>query len=197
VEGKAHQITPANLHKGVTTMPQSDDSLNIALTGASSLQVDELKAAKETIAAENLPAGFALRSFERASDAIKNGIRVFISYKSIHHALAEAFCEKIKAYGQSRLAKDQNGEPSVFIAEQRLQAGKPYQAQIEDEIDKAHWFFLLLPDPQFDREWPIWEAGYFQRGMTASERLICVHPESRDCNSFLLSFSSRSKRPQA
>ena len=159
-------------------MPQLDDSLNIALTDASSLQVDELKAAKETIAAQNLPAGFALMSFERASDAIKNGIRVFISYKSIHHALAEAFCEKIKAYGQSRLAKDQNGEPSVFIAEQRLQAGKPYQAQIEDEINKAHWFFLLLPDPQFDREWPIWEAGYFQRGMTASERLICVHPES-------------------
>ena len=159
-------------------MLQLDESLNIALTGAISFQVDELKAAKQTIAAESLPQEFAIKSFERAADAIKNGIRVFISYKSIHHTLAEAFCEKIKAYGQSRLAKDQNGEPWVFIAEQRLQAGKPYQTQIEDEINKAHWFFLLLPDPQFDREWPIWEAGYFQRGMTASERLICVHPKS-------------------
>ncbi len=138
----------------------------------------ELNRAKRYIAEKNLTPDSAIKSFERAADAIKNGIRVFISYKFIHHDLAVKFRDLIREYGQSRLARDRNGQPWVFIAEQGVEAGKDYRKKIQDEIDKAHWFFLLLPDVQFDREWPIYEAGYFQRGMTASERLICVRHRS-------------------
>jgi hypothetical protein len=155
-----------------------DDSLKSALIGAAAFQIDELTAAKQTIAAEDIPPDLAIKSFERAADAIKNGIRVFISYKFIHQELAEKFRDLIREYGQSRLAKDRDGQPVVFIAKQGVEAGKEYRKQIHEEIGKAHWFFLLLPDAQFDREWPIYEAGYFQRGMTASERLICVHHKS-------------------
>jgi hypothetical protein len=141
-------------------------------------QKEELNAAKQNIAEQNLTTDDAIKSFERAADAIKNGIRVFISYKFIHHDLAEKFRDSIRAYGQSRLAKDRDDQPWVFIAEQGVEAGKDYRKQIQEEIEKAHWFFLLLPDVQFGREWAIWEAGYFQRGMTATERLIGVHHKS-------------------
>ena len=147
-----------------------DDSLKRAHIRATASQIEELNAAKRYIAEKNLPPDFAIKSFERAADAIKNGIRVFISYKFIHHELAKKFRDLIRDYGQRRLARDRDDKPWVFIAEQGIEAGKDYPKQIQDEIDKAHWFFLLLPDVQFDREWPIYEAGYFQRGMTASEQ---------------------------
>ena len=149
-----------------------------AQTGATASQIEELNAAKRYIAEQNLPTDLAIKSFERAVDAIKNGIRAFISYKFIHHELAKKFRDFIRDYGQSRLARDRDGQPAVFIAEQGVEAGKDYWKQIQDEIDKAHWFFLLLPDVQLDREWSIYEAGYFHRGMTVSERLICVHHKS-------------------
>jgi hypothetical protein len=88
--------------------------------------------------------------------------------------------QRDKPHGQSRLARDRQDQPYVFLAERDVKAGGEYRKQIREEIENAHWFFLLLPDMQFDREWPIWEAGYFQRGMAASERLICVHHKSID-----------------
>jgi hypothetical protein len=145
-------------------------------------QREELKAAKDLIAKDKdkIPTDLAVRSFNRAADAIKNGIRVFISYKFIQRPLAEKFRALIIAYGQSRLARDPDGKPHVFLAQRDVTAGAEYRKQIREEIENAHWFFLLLPDMQFDREWPIWEAGYFRRGMAASERLICVHDKSID-----------------
>jgi hypothetical protein len=155
-----------------------DEALKRAKEGATPAQAEELIAARKTIAAEKLPVDRAIRSFERAADAIKNGIRVFISYKFTHVALAEKFRDLIREYGVTRLGRNRGGQPAVFMAERDMAGGKEYRTQLRDEIDKAHWFFLLLPDVQFDREWPIWEAGFFQRGMTFSERLICVHHKS-------------------
>jgi hypothetical protein len=155
-----------------------DYSLKRALTGANSSQKEELNAARRDIAERNLPADLAIKSFERAADAIKNGIRVFISYKYIQRELAEKFRDLIRTYGESRLAKDRDDQPWVFIAEQGVEAGKDWRKRVHEEMEKAHWFFLLLPDVQVGREWEIYEAGYFLRGMTDSERLICVHHES-------------------
>ena len=149
--------------------------LKLALIGANSSQSAELRAAKDYLTSDtNLPADLAIRSFDRAADAIKNGIRVFISYKYDDRDLADKFQFFIREYGQARLARDRDNQPYVFLAEQGMEAGKEYPKQIREEIEKAHWFFLLLPDVQSGREWLIWEAGYFQRGMTASERLISV-----------------------
>jgi hypothetical protein len=148
-----------------------------AQEGATRSEIEELKAAKDNIVEKDLPPARAVKSFERAADAIKNGIRVFISYKHIHEEVAREFQKKIRAYGQNRLARDEYGQPHAFLAAQGVELGKDYRRKILEEIEKAHWFFLLLPDVQFDREWPTHEAGYFERGMTVSERLICIHHE--------------------
>jgi hypothetical protein len=153
--------------------------LENALNGANSYQGAELRAANDYLASEtSLPTELAIRSFDRAADAIKNGIRVFISYKFCDRDLAEKLQFFIRAYGQSRLAHDRDNQPYVFLAEQGMEAGKEYPRQIREELETAHWFFLLEPDVQSGREWLIWEAGYFQRGMTASERLISIRPKS-------------------
>jgi hypothetical protein len=164
--------------QSLSTEQRLDDAFTRAKIGATPAQVLELESAKQNIAAEDLLPGEAIRSFERAADAIKNGIRIFISYKFIHSALAEKFRDLIRDYCLARLGRDRGLQPTVFIAERGMDGGKDYRKQLRDEIDKAHWFFLLLPDVQFDREWPIWEAGFFQRGMTLAERLICVHHPS-------------------
>lgn len=163
--------------------PSTAQLLDIALTkakvGATSEQAEELDAAKQRIAAQdNLSSPEAVKSFERAADAIKNGLRVFISYKFSHGGLAEKFRDLILDYGARRLGEDHDGQPTVFMAERGMQHGRVYREQLRNEIDKAHWFILLLPDVQFDRDWPIWEAGFFQRGMTFSERLVCIHHKS-------------------
>ena len=172
----AAQTKPA---RKTVRLPDLNDSLRKACKETKSpSQIEELRAAKRYIAEKNLPPDRARKAFDRAADAITNGIRVFISYKFIHHDMAARFRDLVRTYGHSRLAKDRDDQPYVFMAEQGVEAGKDYRRQILEEIDKAHWFFLLLPDIQLDREWPIYEAGYFQRGMTEAERLICVHHET-------------------
>jgi len=149
--------------------------LEKALIGATPSQSEELTAAHNYFASDtNLPADRAIDSFDRAADAIKNGIRVFISYKYQHDVLAAKLQFFIREYAHSRLARDKDNQPYVFLGEQGMEAGREYPEQIRKEIENAHWFLLLLPDVQSGRGWLIWEAGYFQRGMTASERLISI-----------------------
>jgi hypothetical protein len=134
----------------VSRQPKQDDLQNrlekalIEVTNPS--QSAELREAKEYIASDtSLPTDLAIRSFDRAADAIKNGIRVFISYKFHDRDSAEKLQFFIREYGQTRLARDRDSQPSVFLAEQGMEAGKEYPKQIREEIEKAHWFFLLLP----------------------------------------------------
>jgi len=149
--------------------------LEKALIDATPSQSKELRAAHDYFASDTpLPDDLAVRSFDRAADAIKNGIRVFISYKYHDDVLAAKLQFFIRQYAQSRLARDNDNQPYVFLGKQGMEAGREYPEQIGKEIESAHWFFLLLPDVQSDRGWLIWEAGYFQRGMTASERLISI-----------------------
>ncbi|HEY1432291.1 MAG TPA: hypothetical protein VGF39_11800, partial [Stellaceae bacterium] len=83
---------------GFTRVPEA--SYEKAATGATNSQIEELKAAKDSIDKDKLRIDLAIRSFDRAADAIKNGIRVFISYKFIQRPLAEKFRDLIRAYGQ-------------------------------------------------------------------------------------------------
>jgi hypothetical protein len=124
-----------------------EGSYRKAITEANASQIEELRGAKDSIAKDKdeLTVDRAIRSFDRAADAIKNGIRVFISYKFIHRPLAEKFCEIVKEYGQKRLARDPDDQPYVFLAQQNLKHGREYRQQIREEIAKAHWFFSSTP----------------------------------------------------
>jgi hypothetical protein len=146
-----------------------------AAADANSDQRKELYAAAQEIAGQDLSHELVEKAFCRAADAIKNGVNVFISYKSSHEPLAMQFAEVIRFYGQSRLAQTKTHEPSVFFAAQDIKGGDEWRSKIEKAIAKAHWFILLLPDVAPDRDWLVYEAAYFKRGMSYSERLICVH----------------------
>jgi hypothetical protein len=118
-----------------------------------------------------------LAAFDRAADAITDGIRIFISYKSEDQTLGILFKEMLADYGAKRLHEEASGNPDIFLAAQSIRGGDDWRKEIKACIKRTHWFILLLPDVEIDRDWLVWEAGYFDRGMCqeAGERLICVH----------------------
>jgi hypothetical protein len=118
-----------------------------------------------------------LRAFARAADAIMDGIKIFISYKSEDEALATSFVEKLADYGAKRLKEDASGNPEIFVAAQNIHGGDDWRQTIKARLAESHWLILLLPDAEIDRDWLVYEAGYFDRGMckAAGEKLICVH----------------------
>src|SRR5271165_3173665 len=158
-EGNSGRVT-AMLKSTIARRPNLQSSLEEALIGANASQTAELRAAKDYFASDtSLPTDLAIRSFDRAADAIKDGIRVFISYKYRDRIVAAKLKDLIGDYGQSRLARDRDNKPYVFLGEQGMEVGKDYPKQIREEIEKCHWFFVLLPDIQSNREWRICEAG--------------------------------------
>lgn len=116
-------------------------------------------------------AGYAM---ERSADAIKHGLRIFISHKTEDEELAKKLRKLLIDYGKPVLARTDNGY-DVFIAEQHLRGGQEWSAEIESKLQSAHWFILLLPDSEDNRDWTIYEAGYFKRGMASTEKLLCIH----------------------
>jgi len=84
--------------------PSLQNSFQKALSGADESQSIELREAANYLASDrNLPTDFAIRSFDRAADAIKTGIRVFISYRYHDRSAAEKLKLLISDYGQRRL----------------------------------------------------------------------------------------------
>jgi TolB-like protein/Tfp pilus assembly protein PilF len=58
---------------------------------------------------------------------------------------------------------------------EKFRTGEDWRKQIR-EIPNADWFLLLMPGPEADRDWPLFEAGYFRPGgPTLSRRLVCLH----------------------
>jgi hypothetical protein len=57
------------------------------------------------------------------------------------------------------------------------QVGLDWRKHIENTIPKCDWFLLLLPTPgeEGERDWVLFEAGYFFRGQGLAGRLVCLH----------------------
>jgi hypothetical protein len=136
----------------------------------------------------------ALLAFNRAADAITDGIKVFISYKSEDEALAKSFRRMIVKYGASRLKMTSTGTHDVFYAAQGIGPGDDWEDTLDQKLSAAHWLILLLPDGEVERDWRVWEAGYFAAHISrhAGERLICVHHPSVRASPQLTRFQSRS-----
>jgi hypothetical protein len=184
-----------SIHRGLAEAQGVADPrqtvLDRELVDTSPAQKDELQCAWESIGKNwpDLQQPAAERAFLRAADAIKNGIRVFISYKSIHKSLASRLRKLIKSFGDGRVVE-------VFVAEQNIRGAADWRDELESAVERAHWFILLLPDTKFEREWPIFEAGYFKRGMTRTEKLICVHHPNVPLSAQLDDFQAFSSSPE-
>ncbi len=163
-----------------TIEPQEDSQTLVERLseGATDRQRKEIESASRFIHEERRLVGDAAEdALRRAADAIVNGIRVFVSHRSEDSELATEFAAQIQRYGADRLARDEKNEPDVFVAEHDIRGSAKWRSTLETAIRAAHWFILLLPDVDFRRDWPIYEAGYFKRGMAQTEKLICVHHE--------------------
>ncbi len=76
----------------------------------------ELERAADKIEGKaDLPVEKKLLAFERAADAIVDGIKILISYKAEDYALAIALKEKLADYGAKRLNEDADGDPAFFL----------------------------------------------------------------------------------
>jgi hypothetical protein len=139
--------------------------------------VEELERAAEQIDRQSMPAEVKLAAFARAADAITDGIKIFVSYKSEDAGLATLFIDKLAEYGLQRLKKKANQDPDIFFAEQSLAAGVDWRDTIKKRLKDTHWFILLLPDTSLARDWLLWEGGLFEADMMreGGEKLICVH----------------------
>jgi hypothetical protein len=110
----------------------------------------------------------SLQAKKKAIEAITGKLRVFISYKRESHAeVALDLQETLLAFGSLKM--------DVFLDAVNIEAGKDWYDSIRKGLRSANCLILLVPDHSGEREWPIFEAGYFAGGMLAGERLICLH----------------------
>jgi hypothetical protein len=109
-----------------------------------------------------------VQATRKAFDAITGKLSVFLSYKRAQHKqVAELLRESLEGFGGSKI--------DVFLDEVRIEAGQDWFNSIKKSLRNANCLVLLVPDDSDEREWPIFEAGFFAGGMLPGERLICLH----------------------
>ena len=96
-------------------------------------------------------------------------LNIFFSYKKKDEAAAVAVVKQLRKYSAGKLRITYQAEFTEDIA------GRPWREWIRDEISRANWFILLLPDPSDDWDWCLYETGLFDRRPTSADRLICLH----------------------
>jgi hypothetical protein len=130
-----------------------------------------LGAAKEIDrAAEKLEdKGDAIPALRKLLPALSEKVvRVFFSYKKKDEIAAETIV--------SLLREPSGNLKVIFMGEFRENiAGRKWREHIRDQVRRANWFILLLPDPSEDWDWCLFETGLFEAQLTSADRLICLH----------------------
>jgi hypothetical protein len=99
----------------------------------------------------------------------ENVVRVFFSYKKKDEDVATKIMELLRIHSADKLQ-------IISMADfERDIAGKPFREFIREEVQRANWFILLLPDPSDGWDWCLYEAGLFEAHNTSADRLICIH----------------------
>jgi len=101
-------------------------------------------------------------------------LRVFFSYKSKDEQIASKIAAWLEEWSANKLEIEHMGRLGVDGV------GRDWRQQIEQTIPRCDWFLLLLPSPG-ERDWTLFEAGYFQgvgHGFLAG-RSVCLH---HSCN---------------
>jgi hypothetical protein len=101
-------------------------------------------------------------------------ITVFFSYKAKDKSVAKRIANLLEQWSATKLQIKHMASLGVE------DVGRDWRQRIEDTIPDCDWFLLLLPNPEEERDWPLFEAGYFQRGEGLSGRLVCLHHSDND-----------------
>ena len=122
--------------------------------------INSIKAIKNEEQLDLIP---AVKKLSRA--LYNNKIKIFFSYKLKDEPAATAVVEAMRS-ASDRLdityAKD-------------FKTGKDYREKIIRATRNAHWFILLLPDPDEDWDWCLYESGLFRANTFPGDRLVCIH----------------------
>lgn len=111
-----------------------------------------------------------VKTLLRVLESISRGsVKVFFSYKAKDEAIAERIVTWLKQWSAGKLEIE-----GMFS----IEPGQNFREKIMKTIPKCDWFLLLLPSPgdQGDeRDWVLYEAGYYTRGQDLAGQLVCLH----------------------
>ena len=96
-------------------------------------------------------------------------LSVFFSYKSKDKPIALRIADRLQRWSAGKLKVKHMADFGVE------DVGRPWRERIETIIPQCDWFLLLLPTPGDERDWQLFEAGYFFRGQGLAGRLVCLH----------------------
>lgn len=105
---------------------------------------------------------------------LQGKVSVFFSYKGKDSAIATQLAQKLQIWSAGKLEIHHMGELGT------VEVGRDWYEKIMKTIPECHWFLLLLPTPGDQRDWVLFEAGYYFRGQGLGGRLVCLHhPDNR------------------
>jgi hypothetical protein len=96
-------------------------------------------------------------------------VDVFFSYKAKDRLIASQIGKKLESWSAGKLRIKHMADLGVE------QVGRNWREKIAKTIPQCAWFLLLLPTPGDERDWVLFEAGYFFRGQGLAGRLVCLH----------------------
>ena len=96
-------------------------------------------------------------------------LNVFFSYKGKDKQIAIQIAKKLEVWSDRKLKMNHMADLGVE------EVGHAWREKIEKTIPLCDWFLLLLPNPGDERDWVLFEAGYFFRGQGLAGRLVCLH----------------------
>jgi hypothetical protein len=96
-------------------------------------------------------------------------VRVFFSYKKKDEIAAKRIVDLLRVNSAGKLRIKYQADFTKEIT------GKKWRDEIQGVIAEADWFILLLPDPNDDWDWCLFETGLFEAQRKSGDRLICLH----------------------
>ena len=128
--------------------------------------VEEVRRATEILA--DKPDGIA--SLKKLFPALSQKVVfVFFSYKEKDERTAKTIVKLLRKHSAEKLQITYQAEFTRKIT------GQEWRQKIKEEVRRANWFILLLPDPSDDWDWCLYETGLFDRQANSADRLICLH----------------------
>lgn len=121
----------------------------------------------------------------------ENRINVFFSFKSKDWETAQTIVELLRKWSAEKIKIFYQGDFG------RELTGEAWRNAIYEEIKKANWFILLLPDPKDDYDWCLFETGLFEAQRTCADRLICLHHHELKPPDPIIEYQAVSAEPSA
>ena len=96
-------------------------------------------------------------------------VSVFFSYKAKDKLISSLIAQKLQSWSAGKLRIEHMGKLGI------QDVGRDWREKIEATIPQCDWFLMLLPTPEVDRDWILYEAGYFSGRQSLAGRLVCLH----------------------